>query len=114
MKTSLLCLSAILICATTAHGAFHGDPPDANHPWAVHDQNRPQPPRVEPGKTAGAPPSAAIVLFDGTAKSFKTNWLHDNPKAMAAVRQGLAEANAGATAEAPNISSDLELFSDED
>ncbi len=51
---------------------FYGDPPDATHPWAVHDQNRPQPKRVEPGTFSsaaqpGKPPSDAVVLFDGTA-----------------------------------------------
>lgn len=33
--------------------------------WRVHDVKRPHPPRVVPGATAGAPPSDAIVLFDG-------------------------------------------------
>jgi hypothetical protein len=34
-------------------------------PWHVHDPNRPHPAVVTPGATAGAPPSDAIVLFDG-------------------------------------------------
>ncbi len=60
---------------------FYGDPPDAHHPWAVHDQNRPQPKRVEPGtfstpEQPGQPPSDAIVLFDGTTASL-TNWEAD-------------------------------------
>jgi hypothetical protein len=33
--------------------------------WRVHDAARPQPPTVTPGAAAGAPPSDAIVLFDG-------------------------------------------------
>jgi hypothetical protein len=33
--------------------------------WKVHDINRPAPPLVTPGATASAPPSDAIVLFDG-------------------------------------------------
>ena len=33
--------------------------------WRVHDVNRPAPPLVTPGATAGAAPSDAIVLFDG-------------------------------------------------
>lgn len=50
--------------------AFYGDPPDAHHPWAVHDPNRPQPPVVTPGSFGtqdqpGQPPSDAVVLFDG-------------------------------------------------
>lgn len=57
---------------------FQGDAPDETHSWAVHDRNRPQPPRVEPGTfstqdTPARPPSDAIVLFDGTEESLK-NW----------------------------------------
>jgi hypothetical protein len=33
--------------------------------WRVHDRDRPQPPTVTPGRTDAAPPSDAIVLFDG-------------------------------------------------
>src|SRR5215212_4650917 len=33
--------------------------------WHVHDPDRPYPPVVKPGATPGAPPSDAIVLFDG-------------------------------------------------
>ena len=34
--------------------------------WQVHDYRRPQPPVVTPALEAGAPPSDAIVLFDGS------------------------------------------------
>ena len=34
-------------------------------PWHVHDSGRPHPRLVTPGATPGAPPSDAIVLFDG-------------------------------------------------
>ena len=33
--------------------------------WHVHDPARPYPPVVTPGTTPGAPPSDAVVLFDG-------------------------------------------------
>ena len=33
--------------------------------WRVHDKTRPQPPIVQPGAAVGAPPSDAVVLFDG-------------------------------------------------
>jgi hypothetical protein len=33
--------------------------------WLAHDRDRPLPPVVQPGETAGQPPSDAIVLFDG-------------------------------------------------
>src|SRR5262249_52569871 len=39
--------------------------------WHVHDGNRPQPPVVTPGPTAGAPPSDAVILFGGNDLS---NW----------------------------------------
>jgi hypothetical protein len=61
--------------AQAAGAPFYGDPPDARHPWAIHDRNRPQPPRVEPGPMQPClPPADAIVLFDGTATSL-TNWV---------------------------------------
>jgi len=77
---STLWSGLVLASATpfAAAGPFYGDPPDATHPWAIHDDNRPQPVRVEPGtfssqEKPGQPPSDAIVLFDGTAASLK-NW----------------------------------------
>jgi hypothetical protein len=65
---SLLCSFSV---AAASGPRFYGDPPDDHHPWAVHDGNRPQPPRVIPGTfshsdQAGQPPSDAIILFDGT------------------------------------------------
>lgn len=81
IRSLVMTLSPLLWLASDGHSAaspttpaFYGDPPDANHPWSIHDRNRPQPKRVEPGTpmTAtkpGTPPSDAIVLFDGTAAS---------------------------------------------
>ena len=51
--------------------------------WRVHDIDRPRPPVVTPGPTAGSPPSDAIVLFDGKdlskwAKQAKTGWKVEN------------------------------------
>ena len=72
----LITISALFTLTSSAWAAsagprFYGDPPDAHHPWAVHDGNRPLPKIVTPGtfSTAdqpGKPPSDAIVLFDGT------------------------------------------------
>ena len=72
--------------AAFADGAFYGDPPDATHPWAIHDMNRPQPPLVTPGtfssaEQPGKPPSDAIVIFDGTAESLTKNWEADKSPA---------------------------------
>jgi len=76
-----LAAAAGLVAAGRAAAAFYGDPPDATHPWAIHDENRPQPPRVEPGtpstqEQAGAPPSDAVILFDGTEASL-ARWVAD-------------------------------------
>jgi len=40
--------------------------------WHVHDPGRPYPPKATPGAKPGAPPSDAIVLFDGKDLS---HWL---------------------------------------
>ncbi len=70
-SASIFCLLPLLaahgFAAASTGSAFYGDAPDAHHPWAIHDRNRPQPKRVEPGAQPGQPPSDAIVLFDGTA-----------------------------------------------
>lgn len=34
--------------------------------WGVHDESRPRPPVIDPGKTDDSPPSDAVVLFDGS------------------------------------------------
>ncbi len=80
MRTALT-LTIIATSASLAQQPFYGDPPDANHPWAVHDRNRPQPPVITPAEfprdeKPGTPPSDAIVLFDGTEASLQ-NWLRD-------------------------------------
>jgi len=86
--TSTPAIAALVLSFTSAvlaDGAFYGDPPDATHPWGIHDPNRPQPPLVTPGtfssaEQPGKPPSDAIVLFDGTAESLAKNWEADkNP-----------------------------------
>jgi hypothetical protein len=80
VRTLVLAISPLLFLASTGEGAvstgnpFDGAPPDGTRPWTIHDRNRPQPKRVEPGTFStptqpGKPPSDAIVLFDGTEAS---------------------------------------------
>jgi len=80
-----LCALPCLAQAANTGSPFYGDPPDAHHPWAVHDQNRPQPVRVEPGtfstqEQPGKPPSDAIVLFGGQASDLD-KWQADKKPA---------------------------------
>ena len=44
---------------------FKDTPILPNLPWHVHDPDRPHPPVVTPASNPGAPPSDAIILFDG-------------------------------------------------
>jgi len=86
IRTFVMTLPPLLL-APISHGAastgtpFYGDPPDEHHPWAIHDRNRPQPKRVEPGTFSsaaqpGKPPSDATVLFDGSPESL-AKWESD-------------------------------------
>lgn len=72
---------SVLALPALANGPFYGDPPDATHPWGIHDMNRPQPVRVEPGTFSsqdlpGQPPSDAIVLFGGKESDLE-KWCED-------------------------------------
>lgn len=101
--TLLSWVGSLSLLATTASAAsagprFYGDPPDERHPWAVHDGNRPQPPRVVPGtfsqaQQPGRPPADAVILFDGTDLS---KWQGDKgAPAKWLVKDGIMEVAAG-------------------
>jgi hypothetical protein len=58
--------------------------------WAVHDESRPMAPVITPGQTNDAPPSDAIVLFDGKDLSaWKSN--KDGSDAKWKVQDGFME-----------------------
>ncbi len=79
MKKLMIMAAAVGLAAPLFAGLY-GDTPDARHAWGVHDMNRPNPVKVEPGRQLGQPPSDAVVLFDGTAESFARNWCDDKGK----------------------------------
>ena len=66
--------AAIALAALAGSGAMAQDKPGfrdtpvlPGSQWKVHDADRPHPEPVTPGATPGAPPSDAVVLFDGTS-----------------------------------------------
>lgn len=66
--------AALAVAATTAcTGSAQDKPGYTDTPmlpdgkWRVHDPDRPYPQMVTPGGAPGAPPSDAVVLFDGTS-----------------------------------------------
>src|SRR5262245_23104227 len=78
-------LAGLPMHAADTGAAFYGDPPDEHHPWAVHDRHRPQPPVIvgatpSTPEKPGAPPSDAIVLFDGTEAAL-ARWQADKTPA---------------------------------
>jgi hypothetical protein len=68
---AMTALGAALMAVAIAQQSKPGDlgftdtPMLPGLPWHVHDPARPHPKVVTPGETPGAPPSDAIVLFDG-------------------------------------------------
>lgn len=78
IRNPSLMLPVIVLAVGVALAGPNGDRPDAKHPWAVHDENRPIPPHVQTAD--GRPPSDAIVLFDGTQESIDRNWCGDGGK----------------------------------
>jgi hypothetical protein len=54
------CLLIVSICAMSVPSLR------AAEEWRIHDRGRPRPAVIQPGSNVGAPPSDAIVLFDGS------------------------------------------------
>ena len=76
ISTIVLPLFSLAAAAADGHKGlgYTNTPMLPSTPWHVHDGDRPQPRIVTPGATfsqMAAPPSDAVVLFDGTDFS---NW----------------------------------------
>jgi 3-keto-disaccharide hydrolase len=90
MKLSLLTI-LVSVCATlapaqqkqmrTSPTGYSDTPVLPGQKWKVHDIDRPRPRMVTPGATPGAPPSDAIVLFNGKDLS-KWQTMDKKTKAM--------------------------------
>jgi hypothetical protein len=73
-------------------------------PWKIHDMNRPHPPVVTPGQSdrLAAPPSDAVILFDGkdlsqwsNAKGEPAKWKVENGYMMAVKGSGDIQTKSG-------------------
>jgi hypothetical protein len=80
-------------------------------PWRIHDANRPQPRVVSPGDAAGAPPSDAIVLFDGKDLSKWVQRGRDGAVSDAkwAVHDGIFESGPGGSISTRDSFGDVQL-----
>jgi len=58
-------LLALTLLAQEKRPGYKDTPPIPGQKWLVHDADRVRPREVVPGASYGAPPSDAIVLFDG-------------------------------------------------
>jgi hypothetical protein len=73
--TSRLLLAALALTCSAALAAdekpspigYSDTPIIPGTKWKVHDIDRPRPEAVKPGEKLGAPPSDAIIIFDGTS-----------------------------------------------
>lgn len=62
---SLLVGAVGIYAAQQQREGYNNTPFLPGQKWRVHDIDRPYPPEVTPGAAVGAPPSDAVVLFDG-------------------------------------------------
>lgn len=88
----LLIASAVALTAQDHTLGYDNTPFLPGGKWRVHDIDRPHPPVVTPGATNSAPPSDAIVLFDGKDLSKWVTFDHGQPTAPKwKVQDGYAE-----------------------
>lgn len=101
MKKSLLIAAALALTAgLTVYAAvqdkkkegYQDTPQIPGQKWKVHDSERPVPVVVTPGEHYGAPPSDAVVLFDGKDLS---KWKGPKGEAHWKVQDGYMEETKG-------------------
>src|SRR5947209_19394298 len=69
MAAAALALCALAQQPKPGDLGFKDTPMLPGLPWHVHDPDQPHPPSLPPPAAPGAPPSDAIVLFNGKALS---------------------------------------------
>lgn len=70
IRWALMCLASSVLLAAAGDLGFDNTPFLPGNKWRVHDISRPRPPVVQPGACSvqeplQAPPSDAVILFDG-------------------------------------------------
>ena len=96
--TFAACLGIAIVAQVRREG-YSNTPILPGQKWHVHDPDRPYPHEVLPGSTEGAPPSDAIVLYNGGDLSKWTQSRSDDGEQIPAkwkLLDGYFEPNAGA------------------
>lgn len=92
----LTAVAAIAVAQRTSPVGYDDTPVLPGQKWKVHDIARPHPRVITPGQTCGAPPSDAVVLFDGKDLSKWTGRLKGKDVAPRwKVRNGYMEIASG-------------------
>ncbi len=114
MKVSALLVSALAWMGVAVFGSFgsqEAKPGYQDTPrlpegkWRVHDSNRPQPPQVRPGELT-APPSDALVLFDGSSLAA---WKSGTQDAQWSLIDGAMEVNGSGSIATKAAFGDVQL-----
>jgi hypothetical protein len=92
MKTTKIAAGAVLMVA--AGSALSGQSPASGRRWKAHDLERPKPVKVNAGHLPGAPPSDAVVLFDG--RNLDAWSAKDGSAPKWVIKDGVMEAVPGA------------------
>ena len=93
MRSSAALLTGLAIATATTPAGAQSLP---TFTWPQHSMERPAPPKVSPGALVpSAPPSDAIVLFDGTSLSAWRSSDNESQPARWHVRDGYMEVAAG-------------------